>query len=208
MSRIMPSKNKDSTDASQKACRKALEIGSAAPAWERWRLAGVFRGEAFPHALAAGTAALSGCQPASGGSLIICQRHNSKMNRSLKFYCAGGVAALLMATSFCGCVTKAQARAQAQAAYLAGQNDALAKMAGAGQGQVIVIVGPVEHPNVPWVEGLTLSQAIATANYTSRHNPKAITITRQGEQASVNPKVLLNGQVVPLEPGDTITIRE
>ena len=113
-----------------------------------------------------------------------------------------------MATSFCGCVTKAQARAQAQAAYLAGQNDAYAKMAGQGQGEAVVIVGPVEHSQVPWVEGLTLSQAIATANYTSRHNPKAITITRQGEQASVNPKVLLNGQVVPLEPGDTITIRE
>ena len=128
------------------------------------------------------------------------------MNRSLKFYYVGGILALLMATSFCGCVTKSQARAQAQAAYLAGQNDALAKMAGQGQG--IVIVGPVEHPKVPWVEGLTLSQAIATANYTSIHNPKAITITRQGEQATVNPKVLLNGHVVPLEPGDTITIRE
>jgi hypothetical protein len=113
---------------------------------------------------------------------------------------------LLLALVAAGCVTKSQARAEAQAAYLAGQNDALAKMAGQGQG--IVIVGPVEHPNVPWVEGLTLSQAIATANYTGFHNPKAITITRQGEQATVNPKVLLNGQVVPLEPGDTITIRE
>jgi hypothetical protein len=128
------------------------------------------------------------------------------MNGFLKLFCVGGISALLIATSFCGCVTKSQARAQAQAAYLAGQNDALAKMAGLGQG--IVIVGPVEHPNVPWVEGMTLSQAIATANYTSIHNPKAITITRQGEQASINPKDLLNGHVVPLEPGDTITIRE
>ena len=122
------------------------------------------------------------------------------------FFCVSGALALLMATSFCGCVTRSQARAQVQAAYLAGQNDALAKMAGLGQG--IVIVGPVEHPNVPWVEGMTLSQAIATANYTSIHNPKEITITRQGEQASINPKDLLNGHVVPLEPGDTITIRE
>lgn len=128
------------------------------------------------------------------------------MNGFLKFFCVGGISAFLIATSFCGCVTKSQARAQAQAAYLAGQNDALAKMAGLGQG--IVIIGPVEHSNVPWVEGLTLSQAIATANYTSRRNPKAITITRQGEEASVNPRALLNGHVVPLEPGDTITIRE
>ena len=130
----------------------------------------------------------------------------NKMKGFLKFFWVGGISSLLMATSFCGCVTKSQARAQAQAAYLAGQQDALAKMAGQGQG--IVIIGPVEHPNVPWVEGLTLSQAIATANYISRHNPKTITITRQGEQASINPKELLNGHVVPLEPGDTITIRE
>jgi magnesium-transporting ATPase (P-type) len=128
------------------------------------------------------------------------------MNWFRNYFCISGALALLMATSFCGCVTKAQARAQAQAAYLAGQNDALAKMAGVGQ--AIVIVGPVEHSNVPWVEGLTLSQAIATANYTSRHQPREITITRQGEQASINPKDLLNGHVVPLEPGDTITIRE
>ena len=128
------------------------------------------------------------------------------MNGFLKCFCVGGLSALLTATSFCGCVTKSQARAQAQAAYLAGQNDALAKMAGMGQG--IVVVGPVEHPNVPWVEGLTLSQAIATANYTGRHNPKEITITRQGDQASINPRDLLNGHVVPLEPGDTITIHE
>ena len=125
----------------------------------------------------------------------------------LKLFWVGGIAALLMATSFCGCVTRSQARAQAQAAYLAGQNDALVKMA-ADQHTSVFIVGPVEHPNVPWVEGLTLSQAIATANYTSIHNPKTIIITRQGEQAVISPKVLLNGNVVPLEPGDTITIRE
>ncbi len=130
----------------------------------------------------------------------------NKTNGFLKIFLAGGISSLLIATSFCGCVTKSQARAQAQAAYLAGQQDALAKMAGQGQG--IVIIGPVEHPNVPWVEGLTLSQAIATANYIGRHNPKTITLTRQGEQASINPKDLLNGHVVPLEPGDTIAIRE
>ena len=113
---------------------------------------------------------------------------------------------LLLALVAAGCVTRSQANAQARAAYLAGQKAALASIAGQGQG--IVIVGPVEHPNVPWVEGLTLSQAITTANYTGRRNPKTITITRQGEQAVVNPRDLLNGHVVPLEPGDTITIRE
>ena len=129
------------------------------------------------------------------------------MNGFLRIFWVGGITALLMATSFCGCVTKSQARAQAQAAYLAGQKDALAKMA-ADQHPSVYIVGPVEKPEVPWVEGLTLAQAIATANYTSIHNPKTIIITRQGEEARVNPKDLLNGHVVPLEQGDTITIRE
>jgi hypothetical protein len=129
------------------------------------------------------------------------------MNRFLKYFCVGGISALLMATSFGGCVTRSQARAQVQAAYLAGQNDTLAKMA-AGQHSSVYIVGPVQNSEVPWVDGLTLAQAIATANYTSIHSPKGITITRQGEQASINPKDLLNGHVVPLQPGDTITIRE
>jgi hypothetical protein len=112
---------------------------------------------------------------------------------------------LLLALIAAGCVTRSQANAQAQAAYLAGQKAAFASIA---QGQGVVIVGPVQYPNVPWVEGLTLSQAIATANYTGRRNPKGITIIRQGEEISVNPRNLLSGPVVPLQPGDTITIRE
>ena len=69
------------------------------------------------------------------------------------------------------------------------------------------IIGAVDHPNVPWVEGLTLAQAIATANYTSHRNPKTITITRQGEEISVNPRDLIGGHVVSLQPGDKITIQ-
>jgi hypothetical protein len=112
---------------------------------------------------------------------------------------------LLLALVAAGCVTRSQANAQAREAYLAGQKAAFASIA---QGQGVVIVGPVQYPNIPWVEGLTLSQAIATANYTGHRNPKGITITRQGEQAVIKPKDLLNGHVVPLEPGDTITIHE
>ena len=120
----------------------------------------------------------------------------------LKLFC-GGLLPVLVAG---GCVTKSQADAQARAAYQAGQRDALATVA--GQGQMVVITGPVKYPNVPWVEGLTVAQAIATADYTGRHNPKAITITRQGVAISVNPRDLLVGRVIPLQPGDAITIRE
>jgi hypothetical protein len=56
------------------------------------------------------------------------------------------------------------------------------------------------------VEGLTLAQAIATANYTARGNPQEILLLRRGENASIDPRDLLNGHDVPLEPGDTITL--
>ncbi len=106
----------------------------------------------------------------------------------------------------CGCVTRAKANADARAAYLAGQKDAFATIA-ATQRTGIKIFGPVQNIEVPWVEGLTLAQAIATANYTAPGNPKEIILLRRGESATIDPRDLLNGHDVPLEPGDTITLR-
>ncbi len=114
--------------------------------------------------------------------------------------------AILIVLPFCGCVTKSTAKADASAAYLAGQKDAFATIA-ATQRTSITVVGRVENSQVPWVEGLTLAQAIATANYTGVGSPKEIILLRRGERATINPKDLLNGHDVPLEPGDTITIQ-
>ena len=105
-----------------------------------------------------------------------------------------------------GCTTKSTAQAKAQQAFLAGQNAALRQQQGA-QFTGVTVVGPVQNPQVPWVAGLTLAQAIATANYLDSHEPKTIIITRQGESAQLDPKVLLNGVAVPLEPGDVIELR-
>jgi len=109
---------------------------------------------------------------------------------------------LLLAFAATGCVTKAQARRDAQAGYVAGQKSVLSQ-----QPVGVSVIGPVLHPNVPWVVGLTLTQAIATAHYLDARDPKSITIIRQGEKASMDPKDLINGTVVPLEPGDVIEIR-
>ena len=96
--------------------------------------------------------------------------------------------------------------AKAQSAFLAGQNAALRQQQQQEQPSV-TIIGPVQNPQVPWVAGLTLAQAIATANYLDSREPKEIIITRDGESATLDAKVLLNGAVVPLEAGDVITIR-
>ena len=115
------------------------------------------------------------------------------------------VLAILTAFSFCGCVTKSKARADARAAYVAGQRDAFATIA-TTQRTDITIHGPVQNPSVPWVEGMTLAQAITTANYSASGQPHEIILLRRGESGTINPQDLLNGRDVPLEPGDTITL--
>jgi len=115
---------------------------------------------------------------------------------------------LLCAGVLCSCETKSKANARARAAYLAGQNDALRQQQAQARTPGVTVIGPVQNPDVPWVEGLTLAQALATAKYIGQHDPKEIIITRQGESAKLAPKMLLNGADVPLEPGDTVTIHE
>jgi len=117
---------------------------------------------------------------------------------------------LILAGLAAGCTTKSEARAEAQAAaqraYLAGQNDALQKQL-ALQQNFVTVNGPVQNSTVPWVVGLTLAQAIATANYLSPDEPNQIILTRQGEDGTIDPQVLINGVQIPLEPGDIITLK-
>lgn len=112
-----------------------------------------------------------------------------------------------------GCVSKSEARLRERNAFLEGQNATLqqqqaqsaAKSAAESPG--VTIVGAVQHPQVPWVTGLTLAQAITTANYVGTQEPKQIILTRNGESAAMDANVLLNGTDIPLEIGDTIELR-
>ncbi|HUC83740.1 MAG TPA: hypothetical protein VL970_01000 [Candidatus Acidoferrales bacterium] len=116
---------------------------------------------------------------------------------------------LLLAVAAAGCTTKSSARLREQNAYLAGQNEVLQQHQAQSDAQSpgVTIVGPVQHPHVPWVTGLTLAQAITTANYVGQDQPKQIIITRNGESATLDASVLLSGTDIPLEIGDTIELR-
>lgn len=114
---------------------------------------------------------------------------------------------LLLALAVSGCTTRSKADAKAQMAFLAGQN-AVLRQQQQSQTPIVTLVGPVQNPQVPWVAGLTLAQAIATANYLDSHEPKQIIITRDGESATLDAQVLLNGAVVPLEAGDVVELRQ
>ncbi|HEX3890126.1 MAG TPA: hypothetical protein VHX90_04675 [Verrucomicrobiae bacterium] len=113
---------------------------------------------------------------------------------------------LILAAVASGCTTRSQAKADARMAYLAGQKDAYASMA-RSQRTSIVVIGQVQNREIPWTDGMTLAQAIVAANYTGHGNPTEIILLRRGESASIDPADLLRGHDVPLEPGDTITLR-
>ena len=128
------------------------------------------------------------------------------MNRRGKFLFVLALS-ISAAALLAGCTTKSTAQATAQQAYLAGQNAALRQQQAVSQAPGVTVLGPVQNPQVPWVVGLTLAQAVATANYLGAQAPKEIIITRQGESATLGPDVLLNGVPVPLEPGDVVELR-
>ncbi|HTR43086.1 MAG TPA: hypothetical protein VMH87_15845 [Pseudomonadales bacterium] len=112
-----------------------------------------------------------------------------------------GILALALVVT--GCETKSHADARVRAAYLAGQEAAYKS---AGTQQTVVVLGDVQKHEVSFVEGLTLAQAIGTANYTGMHDPKLIIVKRGDQQTPIDPKALLNGKDMPLQAGDIITV--
>ena len=125
------------------------------------------------------------------------------MPRASQIY-SSALLVIVLGLSTVGCVTRSQSRLESQNAFLTGQNAALRQQLAQYNG--ITFIGAVKNAQVPWVVGLTLKQAVATADYIGEDDPRAVIITRQGESATVNPDVLLNGTVIPLESGDVIEL--
>ncbi len=113
------------------------------------------------------------------------------------------IAAMLLS----GCVTKAKARVDAQKAFLAGQQEALARIQRSQpHGPNITLIGPVRNPTVTWNPDLTLARALVEAEYYGAADPSEIYIVRNGVAFRVDPRQLLSGQDVPLKPGDLVQI--
>jgi hypothetical protein len=125
--------------------------------------------------------------------------------RNLRFVTLGGSLVLVL---WCagGCMTKSQAHAQAQAAFLAGQQQGMAQAQQASH-PTVTFVGPVQNQQVPWTPDLTLSKAVVAAGYQGTADPSVIFIVRRGVARSYDPKQLLSGQDVFLEAGDVVELR-
>jgi hypothetical protein len=117
--------------------------------------------------------------------------------------------ALASAVLISGCITKTQARQEAQVAYLAGQRDGmLLAQQQPSRGPVVTFLGPVNNPVVNWTAGLTLSQAIVAAVYAGPANPTAIFIRRGTTLIPVELNRLLAGEDTPVLAGDIVELRQ
>jgi protein involved in polysaccharide export with SLBB domain len=123
------------------------------------------------------------------------------MGKALSFFLP-----LLLAIVVTGCITKAKANAQARAAFLAGQEQALRRVQQA-RDVTVTVVGQVRNPVVQWTSDLTVAKAIVAAGYYGAADPAEIVILRNDEELRVDPKQLLAGEDVPLESGDVLRIK-
>lgn len=117
---------------------------------------------------------------------------------------------IILASGFfwvAGCTTKSKAQLREREAFVAGQQQAIAQWQ-VQQSPDIVITGKVNKSMVPWVEGMTVSQAILEAEYIGKRDPREIVILRRGQFIPVNVRNLLKGHDHYLEAGDRIEIRD
>jgi hypothetical protein len=117
----------------------------------------------------------------------------------------GILCSFALALAVAGCVTKSKAKAEAQAAFLAGQQQAMIRMSQPHQ-PVVTFIGPVRNPTVLWREDLTLAKAVVAAGYEGKVDPRQIMIVRNGQAIPVDPKKLLEGEDIPLVAGDLVQI--
>ena len=115
---------------------------------------------------------------------------------------------LFLLTVACGgCVSKSKAQAQSRAAYIRGQQEAMVRMQQMqtqGQGPCVTVNGEVRTHVVPWTDGLTLAKALVAADYVGTADPAQIIILRNGVGKRVEPRQLLSGEDIPLQPGDVV----
>jgi hypothetical protein len=106
------------------------------------------------------------------------------------------------------CVSKNNADARARAAFLAGQQQAAQRARQTQiQGPTVTLVGEVRNPIVRWTADLTLAKAVVAAEYYGSVDPTEIVIQREGQENRYDPKNLLGGQDVQLEPNDVILLQ-
>jgi hypothetical protein len=113
-----------------------------------------------------------------------------------------GAMTIAALTAGAGCTSSSKARAQADAAYRAGQQQAVRNEEARKRG--ITFTGPISNSLIPWTEGLTLAQAIAAAAWNAKTDPRLIILTRGAEIVTMTPQQALEAADEPMQPGDHV----
>src|SRR5579883_799514 len=117
------------------------------------------------------------------------------------------LATLLCLSLAGGCVSKKKADARAREAFLAGQRQAaMSNRQAQLQGPTVTVLGEVRNALVRWTLDLTLAKALVQAEYYGKTDPTQIVIQRDGKEIVYDPKKLLDGDDVPLQPNDVIQV--
>lgn len=126
-------------------------------------------------------------------------------NGSWRLLAARGGGLLLLAVLVGGCVSSSKARRKEREAFQLGQQQgAVARPA---EQPSIWFRGLIRHPRIPWTEGITLAQAMVTAEFTGAIQPGSVRVIRQGQAYPIDLKLLLRGEVDPLlEAGDIVEV--
>src|SRR5215471_4462620 len=111
-------------------------------------------------------------------------RETAPAGRRSDFHLLALLASILTVVPFTSCVSKAAANAQARAAFLAGQQQAMqqAQMRQAQtqiHGPTVTFVGPLKNSLLPWTADLTLAKAFVAADYYGPTDPQQIVIVRE-----------------------------
>ena len=128
-------------------------------------------------------------------------RFNHFMRMMEPGWCA--LALLLLLT---GCANKSELKLREENAYLRGQLEA-AQKAREQEQPTVFFRGLVRQTRVPWREELTLSQALAEAQFTGTSDPTILRILRRGQVYSLDVRRLLRGLEDPvLEVNDVVEV--
>jgi len=115
------------------------------------------------------------------------------------------VAHCLIITGMTGCASGEHKPSKAQTQFAAGQEEAFALLQRSGI-YVVRMVGPFQRPVVLWREEMTLAQAILDAGFLGQDAPTQILIQHGLIMERIAPARLLQGEDVPIQPGDVIHI--
>ena len=118
---------------------------------------------------------------------------------------AAGLSLAVTSMWLTGCASEETLRAREEAAFQAGQVQALTRQ----QTPAVTVLGNVARSRIEWTDGLTLVRALIQAEWLGGGDPRVIVLRRPEATFNIAPGELFRAQEEGpvLRPGDVIELR-